>query len=166
MPRKQPLCWVIRRAIDDRFLCTDGKWRYQVASYDRIKTYKRVHNAQKRLEREPGVERLLVTHGTCYAINEGDVLNVCGEIRPAELPFVEWGTWSSATTGEPTPVGAYMGPEKNCSPNPDGYWYGMVYTPNGWQHVQKVGRDATVRAMIQWGATTTPKQVVKTRRDV
>ena len=58
----------------------------------------------------------------------------------------------SAITGIPSPIGDYRGPEKNCAPNPGGYWYGTVKTKYGWKHVQEVGREKTWKAMLKLGA--------------
>jgi hypothetical protein len=58
----------------------------------------------------------------------------------------------SAITGIATPIGDYRGPERNCAPNPGGYWSGSVKTKYGWKHVQKRGKEATWKAMKRLGA--------------
>ena len=74
--------WLVRREIDDRFLCTDNKWRDCVAGVENIKLYKRPHAAQKALDRfAPLVEDgHFETRGTLYAVHEGDTIDRNGKI--------------------------------------------------------------------------------------
>lgn len=66
------------------------------------------------------------------------------------LEAIPFGRYCSATAGFATPAGSYMGPRKNDRPNSGNYWYGMVYTTFGWQHIQKKGREATEARMQYW----------------
>ena len=73
------------------------------------------------------------------------------------LPTILPAEWDySATTGNPSTLGDYRGPLKNHAPNPDGYWWGQVFTVHGWKDVQEIGRDAVEAKMIALGANCPP----------
>jgi hypothetical protein len=69
-----------------------------------------------------------------------------------KLETIPFNGMSSAVTGIPTPIGSYQGPVKNCAPNSGNYWYGVVFTKHGAQHVQEVGREKTEEKMLKLGA--------------
>ncbi len=75
--------WMVRREIDNRFLCVDNCWRHYVAGVENIKIYKSAVWAERslRVYGAPYVETgYTKTRGTVYAIHPGDTIDRNGKI--------------------------------------------------------------------------------------
>lgn len=74
--------WMVRRQIDDRFLCTDGKWRHCVADVRQIKFYSTANRAIKYglMKVQPVEYHGISSKGTAYAVYEDDIIDRNGEI--------------------------------------------------------------------------------------
>lgn len=70
--KRKPLCWIVQRESDSRFLCRDGLWRRHVADYRSFKTFRLDVNAIK--------FGLKYDNGTAFAVYEGDEIDRDGRI--------------------------------------------------------------------------------------
>ena len=72
----KPVKWFVRRASDNRILCTDGLWRGNVGGVDSIKYYstdgRAIHD---------GLQRYTGGTLTAYGLYRGDCVNCYGEIK-------------------------------------------------------------------------------------
>jgi hypothetical protein len=69
----KPAFWIIKSDRFDSVLATNGRF-YNLVSVNRIKTYKREHNATRKLfTLPPG-------RFTAYAVYAGDTIDCCGRI--------------------------------------------------------------------------------------
>lgn len=72
--------WFVRRASDNRILCTDGLWRYNAGCVDSIKFYSSSGRALRYgLKAYDGCWE--GSDGTAYAVYHGDSVNCCGQIK-------------------------------------------------------------------------------------